>query len=79
MEHAGSSPLLATPTERFTPLHQQTLQAILEPVAAAPENDRRLRELTAREAAEADKQSPLRRLGRTEVTDNRRRRRRLQP
>ena len=43
------------------------LQAILEPVAAALENDRRLRELTAlREAAEAEKQSLLRRLGRTD-------------
>ena len=62
--------LLATPAQHFTPLHQQMLQAILEPVAAALENDRRLRELTAlREAAEADKQSLLRRLGRTDVTE----------
>jgi hydrogenase-4 transcriptional activator len=62
--------LLAAPVQRFTPLHQQMLQAILEPLAAALENDRRLRELTAlREAAEADKQSLLRRLGRTEVTE----------
>jgi hydrogenase-4 transcriptional activator len=62
--------LLATPAQRFTPLHQRMLQAILEPLAAALENDRRLRELTAlREAAEADKQSLLRRLGRTEVTE----------
>jgi hydrogenase-4 transcriptional activator len=62
--------LLATPAQHFTPLHQQMLQAVLEPVAAALENDRRLRELTAvREAAEADKQSLLRRLGRTEVTE----------
>ena len=62
--------LLATPAQHFTPLHQQMLQAILEPVAAALENDRRLRELAAlREAAEADKQSLLRRLGRTGVTE----------
>jgi hydrogenase-4 transcriptional activator len=62
--------LLAAPAQRFTPLHQKMLQAILEPLAAALENDRRLRELTAlREAAEADKQSLLRRLGRTEVTE----------
>ena len=60
----------AAPAQRFTPLHQQTLQAILEPLAAALENDHRLRELTAlREAAEADKQSLLRRLGRTAVTE----------
>jgi hydrogenase-4 transcriptional activator len=62
--------LLATPAQHFTPLHQKMLQAILEPLAAALENDRRLREFTAlREAAEADKQSLLRRLGRTEVTE----------
>jgi transcriptional regulator with GAF, ATPase, and Fis domain len=46
------------------------LQAILEPLAAALENDHRLRELTAlRKAAEADNQSLLRRLGRTELTE----------
>jgi transcriptional regulator with GAF, ATPase, and Fis domain len=62
--------LLANPAQHFTPLQQQMLQAILEPVAAALENDRRLRELTAlREAAEADKQSLLRRLGRTDVAE----------
>jgi hydrogenase-4 transcriptional activator len=62
--------LLASPSQRFTPLHQRMLQAILEPLAAALENDRRLRELTAlREAAEADNQSLLRRLGRTELTE----------
>jgi hydrogenase-4 transcriptional activator len=62
--------LLAARVQGFTPLHQRMLEAILEPLAAALENDRRLRELTAlREAAEADKQSLLRRLGRTEVTD----------
>jgi transcriptional regulator with GAF, ATPase, and Fis domain len=62
--------LLAARGQCFTPLHQRMLQAILEPLAAALENDRRLRELTAlREAAEADKQSLLRRLGRTQVTD----------
>jgi len=62
--------LLAAPAQRFTPLHQKMLQAILEPLAAALENDRRLRELVAlREAAEAEKQSLLRRLGRTEVTE----------
>jgi transcriptional regulator with GAF, ATPase, and Fis domain len=62
--------LVAAPAQRFTPLHQRMLQAILEPLAAALENDHRLRELTAlREAAEADKQSLLRRLGRTELTE----------
>ena len=62
--------LLAAPTQLLTALHQRMLQTILEPVAAALENDRRLRELTAlREAAEADKQSLLRRLGRTAVAE----------
>lgn len=62
--------LLATPGQHFTLRHQKMLQALLEPLAAVLENDRRLRELTAlREAAEAEKQSLLRRLGRAEVTD----------
>jgi hydrogenase-4 transcriptional activator len=62
--------LLAAPSQRFTPLHRQMLQAIIEPLAAALENDRRLRELaTLRAAAEAEKQSLLRRLGRNEVTE----------
>jgi transcriptional regulator with GAF, ATPase, and Fis domain len=66
----GVITLLATPAQHFTALHQQMLQAILEPVAAALENDWRFRELTAlREAAEADKQSLLRRLGRTDVQE----------
>ncbi len=62
--------LLAATGQSFTPLHEQILQELLEPLAVALENDRRLRELTAlREAAEADKQSLLRRLGRTELAD----------
>jgi hydrogenase-4 transcriptional activator len=62
--------LLAATEQCCTPLHERILQELLEPLAVALENDRRLRELTAlREAAEADKQSLLRRLGRTELTD----------
>src|SRR5215468_8151815 len=62
--------LLATTAEGVTPLHERIFQALLEPLTVALENDRRLRELTAlREAAEADKQSLLRRLGRTELAD----------
>jgi transcriptional regulator with GAF, ATPase, and Fis domain len=62
--------LLAATAQHFTPLHEHMLQELLEPLAAALEIDRRLRELTAlREAAEADKQSLLRRLGRDEVAD----------
>jgi transcriptional regulator with GAF, ATPase, and Fis domain len=62
--------LLAATGQYFTPCHERICQEILEPLAVALENDRRLRELTAlREAAEADKQSLLRRLGRTELAD----------
>jgi len=62
--------LLAATGQYFTPFHERILQELLEPLAVALENDRRLRELTAlREAAEADKQSLLRRLGRTELAD----------
>ncbi len=44
--------------------------ALIEPFAAALENDRRLRELSVlREAAEADRQSLLTRLKRQDVTD----------
>lgn len=52
----------------FTACHVQTLQALLEPCTVALENDWQRRELTTlREAAEADKQSLLRRLGRADV------------
>src|SRR5712691_1076091 len=62
--------LLAATGQSCTPLHARILQELLEPLAVALENDRRLRELSAlREAAEADKQSLLRRLGRTELAD----------
>jgi len=62
--------LLAKPRHHFTESHLQVFQALLEPFAAALENDRRLRELTAlRRAAEADKQSLLRRLGRDELAE----------
>ena len=62
--------LLAQPGHRFTESRIQTFQSLLEPFAAALENDRRVRELTAlRRAAEADKQSLLRRLGREELAE----------
>jgi hydrogenase-4 transcriptional activator len=62
--------LLAGPPHRFTQSHMRVFQALLEPFAAALENDQRLRELTAlRRAAEADKQSLLRRLGREELAE----------
>jgi transcriptional regulator with GAF, ATPase, and Fis domain len=62
--------LLARSPQRFSKSHIQVFQSLLEPFAAALENDRQLRELTAlRRAAEADKQSLLRRLGREELAE----------
>jgi transcriptional regulator with GAF, ATPase, and Fis domain len=62
--------LQAPPSVRFEPRHRLMGRALLEPFSVAIENDRRLRELRAlREAAEADKQSLLSRLGRKELAD----------
>jgi len=64
----GVALVRAASPQHFTPCHQRLLQALLEPLAVALDNDRRLRELMAlREAAEAEKQSLLRRLGRAEA------------
>jgi transcriptional regulator with GAF, ATPase, and Fis domain len=50
---------------------EELVQALLEPLTAALENDRRVRELTAlREAVEADNRSLLSRLGRHDITDS---------
>jgi transcriptional regulator with GAF, ATPase, and Fis domain len=49
----------------------ELVQALLEPLAVALENDHRLRELVAlREALEADKRSLLSRLGRHDISDS---------
>ncbi|RIK76805.1 MAG: Fis family transcriptional regulator, partial [Planctomycetota bacterium] len=46
------------------------IAALQEPLAVALENDRRLHELAAlREAAEADRRSLLRRLGRQDISE----------
>ena len=67
---AGVLVLVATPDQRLTARHRAMVAALLEPVAVALENDRRLRELTAlREAAEADRASLLARLGRRDLAD----------
>jgi len=48
--------------------HEALVQALLDPFASAVENDRRLRELSTREAAaEADRSSLLSRLGRSDL------------
>ncbi|HEX4143833.1 MAG TPA: sigma 54-interacting transcriptional regulator [Pirellulales bacterium] len=62
--------LVAHPPHKFLPRHRQMLERLLEPFAVWLDNDRRLRELSAlREAAEADKQSLLSRLGRQDISD----------
>jgi hydrogenase-4 transcriptional activator len=54
----------------FDQAHARMLEALLEPLSAALDNDRRFHELAAlREAAEADKRSALARLGRDELRD----------
>jgi len=54
----------------FTPSHGEIVRQLLEPLTAALENDNRLHELRSlREAAEADRQSLLKRLGRQDVNE----------
>jgi hydrogenase-4 transcriptional activator len=54
----------------FQPEHVQLAQVLLEPFAVAMENDRRVAEIAAlRDAAEADKRSLLKRLGRDKLGD----------
>jgi hydrogenase-4 transcriptional activator len=69
-EAVGALVVAAKAGERFTPAHEEMLSWMQEPLAVALENDRRLHELAAlREAAEADRRSLLRRLGRQEIND----------
>ena len=66
----GALLLVAPEAEPFKPQHEPLAAALLEPLAVALENDRRLHELgTLREAAEADKRSLLTRLGRQDIAD----------
>jgi len=58
-------------TRPFLQRHVELVQQLLEPFAAALENDSRLRELESlREALEADKQALLSRLDRQDITDS---------
>ncbi len=62
--------LIAAPDKRFEAAHRKVAEALLEPFSVALDNDLRFHELAAlREAAEADRQSLLTRLGRTELKD----------
>jgi transcriptional regulator with GAF, ATPase, and Fis domain len=68
---AGALVLVARPGETFAPDDESVLWLLLEPLAVALENDRRLRELQAlREAVEADNRSLLSRLGRHDISDS---------
>jgi transcriptional regulator with GAF, ATPase, and Fis domain len=67
---AGALILAAPYLKSYRPEHVEMVAALLEPFAVALENDRRLHELAAlREAAEADRQSLLSRLGRQDVQE----------
>lgn len=62
--------LAAQPGQAFDPLHDEILTALCEPFSVALENDSRVREIAAlREAAEADRQSLLTKLGRQALRD----------
>ncbi|HEY2775221.1 MAG TPA: sigma-54 dependent transcriptional regulator [Candidatus Binatia bacterium] len=69
----GPTGAMLVRARRGSPLHaqhRQMFEALLEPVSAALESDRRYHELAAlREAAEADKRSALARLGREDLRD----------
>jgi transcriptional regulator with GAF, ATPase, and Fis domain len=57
----------AAPKKKFSQQHLSILESIEEPLAVALDNDARLHELAAlRQAAEAERQSLLRRLGRSD-------------
>jgi transcriptional regulator with GAF, ATPase, and Fis domain len=71
-EHGSRGLLLvvARGKETFTKAHARLIVALQEPMSVALDNDARLQELAAlRDAAEAEKQQLLRRLGRSEVGD----------
>ena len=62
--------LVATSGKQFSPLDKRSMQELLEPFAAALDNDTRLHELRAlREAAVADRETLLTRLGRQDVNE----------
>ncbi len=67
---AGALIVVAPPGKRFTRKHDDMIAMLQEPLAVALENDRRLHELAAlREAAEADRRSLLRRMGREDIQE----------
>lgn len=68
---AGLVLLTAPPGRTFERDHAELLAAILDPLSAALENHRRLRELERlRDAVEADRRALLDRLGRQDIVDS---------
>lgn len=68
---AGMLVVVADAGAAFTAGHRATFGQLLEPLAVALENDGRLNELKAlREAAEADRQTLLTRLGKQDVNED---------
>jgi transcriptional regulator with GAF, ATPase, and Fis domain len=62
--------LVASPGRTFNTQHAALMRVLLDPLSVALENDQRLHEMAVlRQAAEADKQSLLARLGRTKLGD----------
>ena len=67
----GALILVARPESRFTDEHEAVVQALVDPLTVALENDHRVRELIwLREAAQADNRSLLSRLGRHDISDS---------
>jgi hydrogenase-4 transcriptional activator len=67
---AGILVLVAEPGKQFSPVDQQTIRGLLEPFTVAFGNDARLHEMRSlREAAEADRQTLLTRLGRQDINE----------
>jgi transcriptional regulator with GAF, ATPase, and Fis domain len=63
--------VVASRRDGFQSEHEQVFATVLEPLSVALQSDHRLREIDAlREAAEADKQSLLARLGRLDIADS---------
>jgi hydrogenase-4 transcriptional activator len=67
---SGVIVLVARPGTNFDVEHRSLVEALIEPFSVALDNDQRLREMAAMQAAaEADNESLLKRLGRKQLTD----------
>ncbi|HXX47804.1 MAG TPA: sigma 54-interacting transcriptional regulator [Myxococcota bacterium] len=69
-EPAGAFALMARAPRQFEREHEEVARALAEPFAVALENDRRIAELQSlRQAAEADRETLLTRLGREDLAE----------